>query len=92
MRESRPCRLWTCAAGMARRRTTLFETVFTRKIGDAYGLTSHEAAELESASGWAVIVLDKESRPPKRADGRLLFIESVATDPRYPPCSWQDTV
>jgi len=56
-------------------------------LGDAYGLTSDEAAELGRASGWGVIVLDKESRPPKRADGKLLFIESVATDPRFLPAS-----
>jgi hypothetical protein len=66
---------------------TSLETVCAQKLGDAYGLTSDEAAELGRASGWGVIVLDKESRPPKRADGKLLSIESVTTDPRFPPAS-----
>ncbi len=80
----------TLVIGVPRSKTppaTSFETVCARKRGDAYGLTSDEAAELGRASGWGAIVLDKESRPPKRADGKLLFIESVATDPRFLPAS-----
>jgi hypothetical protein len=78
----------TLVIGVPRSRTppaTSFAEVCARRIGDAYGLTSDEAAELRRASGWGVIVLDKQSRPPKRADGKLLFIESVAIDPRFPP-------
>jgi hypothetical protein len=78
----------TLVIGVPKSRTppsTSFEEVSVRKIGDAYGLTSDEAAELGRTSGWGVIVLDKQSRPPKRADGKLLFIESVPTDTRFPP-------
>ena len=68
-----------------------FDTVIKLEIGQAYGFTPTEVDHIRP--GWNVIVLNRETRPRKRADGKLRSLKWVATDPKFPPahgCSRYD--